>query len=128
VVAGTRERGAIAGDEMVALHPDGQAPSELALTSNEPKLFVSTFSTGTIHLSPYPLLNPNGSPNVLHEKLEVTQPRLWVRQVKFFRLGEGRIRHENSFRSSSTACRMQRWRSASGASGAAGLARVARYA
>lgn len=53
--------------------PVQQVPTELALRNNEHKLFVSTLYSGTIYVSPYPLLNPNGSPNVLHEKLDVTQ-------------------------------------------------------
>ncbi|HEX3457707.1 MAG TPA: hypothetical protein VHR97_07100 [Candidatus Baltobacteraceae bacterium] len=53
--------------------PVPQTPTELALTANEHKILVSTFSMGTIYVSPYPLLNPNGSPNVLHEKLDVTE-------------------------------------------------------
>lgn len=52
--------------------PVPQTPTQLALTSNEHRIFVSSFSMGMIYLSPYPLLNPNGSPNVLHEKLQVT--------------------------------------------------------
>jgi hypothetical protein len=47
-----------------------QVPTELALTRNEHKIFVSSFSTDLIYVSPYPLLNPNGSPNVLHEKID----------------------------------------------------------
>jgi hypothetical protein len=48
-----------------------QVPTELALTRNEHKLFVSSFQTGQIYVTPYPLQNPNGSPNVLHEKIDV---------------------------------------------------------
>ena len=56
----------------VPVFEDGvpQVPTELALTSNERKLFVSSFSTGLIYVAPYPLLNPNGSPNLLHEKID----------------------------------------------------------
>lgn len=46
-------------------------PTELAITSSERNLFVSSLNTGDIYVTPYPLLNPNGSPNVLHEKFQV---------------------------------------------------------
>ncbi len=46
-------------------------PTQLAITSSEQNLYVSSLNTGDIWVSPYPLLNPNGSPNVLHEKFQV---------------------------------------------------------
>jgi hypothetical protein len=46
-------------------------PTELAITSSERNLYVSSIESGYIYVSPYPLLNPNGSPNVLHRKIEV---------------------------------------------------------
>ena len=46
-------------------------PAQLAITSREHTLYVSSIYTESIYASPYPLLNPNGSPNVLHEKIDV---------------------------------------------------------
>ncbi len=48
-----------------------KVPTQLAITSHEGLLFVSSFSKGRVYSSPYPLLNPNGSPNVLHEQIKV---------------------------------------------------------
>ncbi|MFY9709110.1 MAG: hypothetical protein WBD57_07540 [Candidatus Cybelea sp.] len=47
------------------------APTQIAITRDQRSLWVSSFSEGRIFSSPYPLLNPNGSPNVLHEKIRV---------------------------------------------------------
>ncbi len=46
-------------------------PTQLAIDSHENTLFVSSLDHGYIYASPYPLLNPNGSPNVLREKISV---------------------------------------------------------
>ena len=46
-------------------------PTQLAIDSHENTLFVSSLDHSDIYASLYPLLNPNGSPNVLHEKIEV---------------------------------------------------------
>lgn len=47
------------------------APTQIAITRDQRSLWVSSFAEGRIFSSPYPLLNPNGSPNVLHEKIRV---------------------------------------------------------
>ena len=47
------------------------APTQIAITRDQHSLWVSSFAKGRIFSSPYPLLNPNGSPNVLHEKIRV---------------------------------------------------------
>jgi DNA-binding beta-propeller fold protein YncE len=47
------------------------APTQIAISRNQHSLWVSSFAKGRIFSSPYPLLNPNGSPNVLHEKIRV---------------------------------------------------------
>lgn len=47
------------------------APTQIAITRDQRSLWVSSFKRGRIFSSPYPLLNPNGSPNVLHEKIRV---------------------------------------------------------
>jgi hypothetical protein len=46
-------------------------PTQLAIDSHENTLFVSSLAHDDIYVSPYPLLNPNGSPNVLHETISV---------------------------------------------------------
>ena len=46
-------------------------PTQLAITSRQHTLFISSLYNHSIYASPYPLLNPNGSPNVLHEKINV---------------------------------------------------------
>jgi|GEM_PF-395026 len=46
-------------------------PTQLAIDSHETTLFVSSLEHDDIYASPYPLLNPNGSPNVLHEEISV---------------------------------------------------------
>jgi hypothetical protein len=46
-------------------------PTELAITSTQRALYISSLYNAKIYVSPYPLLNPNGSPNVLHEKIDV---------------------------------------------------------
>lgn len=48
-----------------------KVPTQLAITSHQNLLFVSSFSKGRVYSSPYPLRNPNGSPNRLHEKIDV---------------------------------------------------------
>lgn len=47
------------------------APTQIAITKTQRALWVSSFAKGRIFSSPYPLVNPNGSPNVLHEKLRI---------------------------------------------------------
>jgi sugar lactone lactonase YvrE len=46
-------------------------PTQLAITSHENTLFVSSLDNDDIYASQYPLLNPNGSPNVLRERIRV---------------------------------------------------------
>jgi sugar lactone lactonase YvrE len=46
-------------------------PTELAITKSELTLFVSSLDNGRIYVSQYPLLNPDGHPNELHEKINV---------------------------------------------------------
>jgi sugar lactone lactonase YvrE len=46
-------------------------PTQLAIDSHDNTLFVSSLAHDDVYTSPYPLLNPNGSPNVLHEKISV---------------------------------------------------------
>lgn len=46
-------------------------PTQLAIDSHENKLFVSSLENAEIYVSPYPLRNPNGSPNVLRERIDV---------------------------------------------------------
>ncbi|MGP8099433.1 MAG: hypothetical protein ACLQHL_01530 [Candidatus Cybelea sp.] len=46
-------------------------PTQLAIDSHENRLFVSSLDYNDIYASQYPLLNPNGSPNVLREKISV---------------------------------------------------------
>lgn len=45
-------------------------PTQIAIDAAEHNLFVSTLG-GYIYSSAYPLVNPNGSPNKLHERIEV---------------------------------------------------------
>ncbi|HLY02447.1 MAG TPA: hypothetical protein VKR56_08110 [Candidatus Cybelea sp.] len=46
-------------------------PTQLAIDSHENTLFVSSLEHDDIYSSPYPLLNPNGKPNVLKEQISV---------------------------------------------------------
>ncbi len=46
-------------------------PTQIAITEPEHKLLVSTLEKGTVYEIRFPLNNPNGSPNVLHEKIDV---------------------------------------------------------
>jgi DNA-binding beta-propeller fold protein YncE len=45
-------------------------PTQLAITRSYGTLFVSNTGDDAVYVSPFPLLNPKGSPNALHKKIE----------------------------------------------------------
>jgi hypothetical protein len=78
----TVETGGTSGTDRIDVFPPGyqvptlevgvkDIPTQLAIDSHENTLFVSSLAHDEIYASPYPLLNPNGSPNLLHEEISV---------------------------------------------------------